>query len=356
MALTLLTELEAADYVSALDLADGSEAQRTIGTMMLLPAEAFIKAISALAQGLISFHNIRTLPAMNERMLDNLIGGALGSTDETTIAWRYRNEWLPNSIDVEAMRIGALGDPKVAVSARFIDLWGGIIRPKYDFLGVDETKFHLYNEAYIAYMIIATSREVQDLISSFVDTHNQLRINHPDLLQDEDKNCPVLSTVLSLSKQAVFLERATGGRLSNPLLNWIMSGSWRYIEPGHYKKFMNEVAYPTLARADDEAHTGIPGAIQLYEDAVWSPIAKVDSGWLLDKCRLARLHFAKAYGINSPDDTTKDNALRSYLENAFTVITKVHEVLATHMGFSAMKYRSQTGMPVGLLLCLTYTK
>ena len=260
MPLQTLTETQAADYVASLDLAEGSEAQRTIGAMMLLPPAAFVRGISALAQGLLTFAAVRALPAMNERLLDALIATRLGDDDETTLAWKYREEWLPASISVAEMRRSAIGSPKDAVAARFIDKWGGIVRPAYDFLKTDETKFHSYNEAYITYMLTAGGTDVGEAIQSFRDAHARLRATRPDLLQVSDADCPLLTLVESLASQPVFLERANGSRAANPLLDWLMSRSWRGVEPGNYSRFMQEVAYATMAASDDPGRTGLPGA------------------------------------------------------------------------------------------------
>ena len=357
MPLQTLTETQAADYVASLDLAEGSEAQRTIGAMMLLPPAAFVRGISALAQGLLTFAAVRALPAMNERLLDALIATRLGDDDETTLAWKYREEWLPASISVAEMRRSAIGSPKDAVAARFIDKWGGIVRPAYDFLKTDETKFHSYNEAYITYMLTAGGTDVGEAIQSFRDAHARLRATRPDLLQVSDADCPLLTLVESLASQPVFLERANGSRAANPLLDWLMSGSWRGVEPGNYSRFMQEVAYPAMAASDDPGRTGLPGASAVYAAHAWGQIGTDNPGWDLDLPRMARIHLPKAFGITSTAQLDSEKAvnslLLSYLDSAYTAVSKAHEIISRRMAADASLHRARVGTPIGLTLCFT---
>ena len=357
MPLQNLTETQAADYVASLDLAEGSEAQRTIGAMMLLPPAAFARGISALAQGLITFANIRALPAMNERLLDAMIAARLGDNDESALVWRYREQWLPASILVGELRRSAIGSAKEAIAARFIDKWGGVIRPAYDFLKTDETKFHSYNEAYIAYMIAAGGADVRESISGFRAAHDALRAARPDLLHERDADCPLLGLIESLAVQPVFLERANGGRAANPLLDWLMSESWRTVEPGHYTRFMEEVALPAMAASEDPERTGLPGAVTTYEAHAWGPIQADQPGWTLDRVRMARIHLPEAFGDRVTGELLAEKATNSlllgYLDAARRAVTKVHEILSWRMAVDAMTYRAQVGSPIGLALCIT---
>jgi hypothetical protein len=357
MPLETLTETQAADYVASLDLAEGSEAQRTIGAMMLLPPAAFVRGISALAQGLITFSAVRALSAMNERLLDALIAARLGDDDQTTLAWRYREEWLPASISVSDLRRSAIGSPKDAVAARFIDKWGGVIRPAYDFLKTDETKFHSYNEAYITYMLIAGGSDVAEAIQYFRDAHARLRAASPDLLQASDTDCPLLALVESIATQPVFLERANGSRAANQLLDWLMSGSWRGVEPGNYARFMQEVACPAMAASDDPGRTGLPGASQVYAAHQWSPIGTDNPGWSLDLPRMARIHLPEVFGIMPAHQLDAEKAanslLLSYLDAAYTAVSKAHEILSHRMAADASLHRARIGSPIGLTLCFT---
>lgn len=359
MPLQLLNDTEVSEYVASLDLADGSEAKRTVGAMMLLPPPAFTRAISAVAQGLITFHSLRSLPAMNERLVDSLIANRLGETDATALAWRYGSEWLPASIDVRGMKVSAIGPAKAAVAARFIDRWGGIIRPPYDFLGIDETKYHSYNEAVNAYMIAAVSEPVHEQISNFRTAHAQLRSSHSSLLQPSDADCPLLSLVESLATEPMFLERADGGRATLPILEWLMSTSWRNVEPGNFSKFMRDVAQPAMAASTDLERNGLPGAIAVFAAHPWSPITATSPGWTLDLARMSRVHLPAAYGNAFPGasdlfmETDRAAALLTYIEAAYSSISQSFTVIQNEVISGAAKYRAKIGSPVGLLLTIT---
>ena len=132
--LTILTSSQVDTYLAGLNISSGSEAYRTLNSMLLLPSATFQTAISAIAQGLITFADVRALPAINQRLVESLIAGRLGSSDATTLSWKYQQEWLPASIDLGALRTAAIGSITTAIAARFVDRWGSIIRPSYDFL------------------------------------------------------------------------------------------------------------------------------------------------------------------------------------------------------------------------------
>ena len=354
MPLQNLTETQAADYVASLDLAEGSEAQRTIGAMMLLPPAAFASPNTALAQGLITFANIRALPAMNERLLDAMIAARLGDNDESALVWRYREQWLPASILVGELRRSAIGSAKEAIAARFIDKWGGVIRPTYDFLKTDETKFHSYAEAYVGYMVIANGSVPTSRVRAFDAVHAQYRADHPELLHATDDLCPVRRLVDSMLTEAVFLERQTGGRKAYPLLDWVVGASWRSVLPGNYNRFLTEIAYPAMATADDPDRTGRPGMELLSTMYEWSPIGNDgDPGWKLDRARMSHIHFPAAYGEDVAAAKAVDAIYVAYLEAARTAILAVHDFVEREMKGSALPYRAVPGSPMGLLLCVT---
>lgn len=360
MPLNLLTDAQAGEYIASLDLAKGSEAHRTVGAMMVLPSDAFLRAVSALSQGLINFAAIRSLPAMNARLIDALISAQLGQEDSTTLAWRYREEWLPASVDVAAMRAEAIGSARDALAARYIDRWGGVIRPPYDFLRTDEKKYHTYNEAYIAYMIIASDTEVAGAVETFRGVHALARADSPEVIQPAGE-CPILAAVESLATSPLFLEQASGGRPAAPLLDWIMSGSWRHVEPGNYSRFMDEVAYPAMAASDDPGREGLAGAVAVRDAHPWAPIDPSAPGWALDRTRMARVHLPGAYStrVTGPSELLAERATASavlaYLGAAREAITLAHDALLGKLTADASVYRAPVGSPIGLLIALTLT-
>jgi hypothetical protein len=354
MALNILTDAQVSEYIAGLDLAQGSEAYRTLNAMLLLPKPAFAKAVSAMAQGLIDLSAMRALPAMNERLVDALIASRLGENDPSTLAWKYREQWLPASIDVGAMRTAAIGNAAAAIAAKFVDRWGGVIRSNYDFLKTDETRFHSYAEAYVGYMVIANGAVPVSAVRAFDAFHAQYRADHPELLHAEDALCPVLRLVDSMLTDAVFLERQTGGRKPYPLLDWVVGASWRSVLPGNYNRFLSEIAYPAMASADDPGHTGRPGMELLSTMYEWPPIGNDgDPGWELDRARMANIHLPAAYGADVAQQKASDALCVAYLEAARTAILSVHDFVAREMQNSALPYRAVPGSPMGLLLCIT---
>ena len=354
MALNILTDSQVSEYIAGLDLAQGSEAYRTLNAMLLLPKPSFAKAVSAIAQGLVDFAAMRALPAMNERLVDALIASRLGDSDPDTLAWKYREQWLPASIDVGAMRTAAIGNAAAAIAAKFVDRWGGVIRPNYDFLKTDETKFHSYAEAYVGYMVIANGSVPVSRVKAFDALHAQYRTDHPELLHASDDLCPVLRLVDSMLTDAVFLERQTGGRKAYPLLDWIISASWRSVLPGNYNRFLTEIAYPAMATVDDPDRTGRPGMELLSTMYEWPPIGNDgDPGWELDRARMSHIHFPTAYGEDVAAAKAVDAIYVAYLEAARTAILAVHDFVEREMKGSALPYRAMPGSPMGLLLCVT---
>ncbi len=349
MPLKILTDTEVSEFVAGLDLAEGSEAYRTLNAMMILPPAAFAKAVSGIAQGLYDFGAMRSLPAMNERLVDALIAARLGEDDPTTLAWKYRSEWLPASIQVDAMRAAAVGDPAAAIAARFVDRWGTVIRPAYDFLKVDEHKFHAYAEAYVGYMVISNSDFPTRTVESFVAKH-QMLAQRVAALSDS----PILALVQSLLTEAVFLERQTGGRRANALLDWVLSASWRTVLPGNYATFMNDAAYPAMAASVDPDRSGLPACLQLIDDTEWPVLGEGGNPSLsFDAARMARIHLPAAYGMDTDGERQTESVLIEYLEAARSAIQTFHEYVAREMAKSALPYRAVPGSPMGLLLCIT---
>ena len=359
MLLNPLTEVQAAEYVAGLDLATGSEAARTIGSMLLLPKSAFARGISALAQGLITLSAVRSLPAMNERLLDALIAQRMRDGDPAVTAWRYREEWLPASVDVHALRQSAVGSAKSSVAAKYIDRWGSVVRPRYDFLSTDESRYHTYSEAYVAYMVIAGGQETEAQLATFRAAHDRLKAERPYLLRVDDANCQLLALVESTRTEPLFLEQANGGRPARPFLDWLMSSSWRAVEPGNFTRFMDEVAYPAMAASDDPARTGLPGVVALRAASQWSPVSWPGGGWELDCARMGRLYLPAAYGgracpvASIETDRADGGALASYLQAASDAVSAIHAIIASRMAESAAGKRARAGSPSGLLLALT---
>lgn len=351
MPLKILTDTQVSEFVSGLNLAEGSEAFRTLNAMMILPPAAFSKAVSGIAQGLYDFAAMRSLPAMNEKLVDALIASRLGDSDATTLAWRYREEWLPASIDVEHMRRTAVGNAAAAIAARFVDRWGAVIRPNYDFLKVDETKFHTYAEAYVGYMVIANSDIPTRAVANFEAKHAELKERAPELFSPET---PILNLVRSMLTDAVFLERQTGGRKVNALLDWVLSASWRTVLPGNYARFMADVAYPTMAASADPDRTGLPGASMIPSFCPWPNLGSGDDpGWEFDRARMARVHLPLAYGMDVGDGTKVTEVALAYLDAAREAINTFHTHVAREMAKTALPYRAVPGSPMGLLLCIT---
>ena len=357
MPLTILNDTQVNEYISGLDLAEGSEAYRTLNTMLLLPSDIFKKAISALADGLITFQNMRSLPAMNERLVEQLIATKLGSADADSIAWMYKSQWLAANIDISTLRANALGDIVATIAAKFIDRWGGIISPSYDFLKTDETKFHSYIEAYTAYMVSMLDSQVVELLDSFYTYSANLRSTHPALFPTNEKDV-LENLMLQLTTQPILLERQSGGRAQNDLLDWVVSASWKQVSPKNYDLFM-ENAYTAMSINDTPSHSGIDGAKSLYNQNIWGPLDSSSPDIALDKIRLSRIYLPQAYGQQVIDNATLQSekivntAIIDYLTLARTTILAIHEVLSRKLSESAVQYRAVSGSPFGLLLSLT---
>ena len=355
MALTLLSEAEIKDFVAGLDLGPGTEAARTLSALLLLPAETFARAISAIHGGLVTFQNVRALPAVNARLVDALINARLGETDAAVLAWRYREEWIPSSIDVAALRADAIGPPAESLATRFATRWDYTIRPRYDFTRTDETAFHTYAEAYVAYMVSANGEPALAAASAFRTAHAGFLARYPVFAQDEH---PVLGLVERSLAEPLFLERRGGGIASEPLLDYVLSAAFRRVPVGDFGAFM-EQAYATMAAADDPGRTGAPGAARLAADRAWSPLVLEDAGASLSAVRMARVHLPRAYGslVTPPEgialEAATEAAVVAYLEAARTAILTIRSSVASQMALSGANYRATPGSALGFLLLFT---
>jgi hypothetical protein len=356
--LTLLSDIEVTNYIATLNVAEGSETYRILNSMLLLPPACFSKVISAIAQNLISFSNIRTLPAMNERLVDAMIYDRLGSEDEQTIKWKYKQEWLPASIDFIEFKKNCLGSSVYAVASKFTDYWGMTVSPTYDLFKIDETKFFTYVEAYVAYMVIAKQNSY--LIDNFLLVHQDYKSRYPELFLVNDEDSDILKLIQSLVEIPYFLEQSNGHRIQNILLEWILSKSWRYILHSNFFRFLDEIAYPTMAETSDPLRTGVAGCRRLLATVAWKPLSVNDPGWEFDVCRLARYYLPNAYGerilLREELDVEKERelAMIQYLTEVNTVIRKMQENISVGMSTcNALDYRTISGSVMGLLISVT---
>lgn len=363
MALTLLTDQQVTEYISGLDLSQNSEAGRTLNALLLLPKESFTEAVSALAQGLITFANIRTLPAVNPTLLKNLITTKLGASDQTTLAWRYRTEWLPASINVATVRSEAISSATSYLSERFFDRWSLIIQPQYDFYKTDETKFHSYIEAYSAYMICATSQRATAIVDAFRSYHSAFKAAHPVFFNLTNAEDPVLQLVESLQTDALFLEKSakikSDNRTLEDIFSYTLSGLYRRTTPGEFDRYMSEVAYPSMAASTDPLRSGLPAVKSLATSTVWPKISMTGTGWKLANARVAKIHLPKAYGTQAltsaqlAANIAENDALTRYFETARTAIIDFQKEITLQMSQSAAIFRATAGSCIGLTLCIT---
>lgn len=363
MPLSVLTDREVSEYVASLDLSPGTEAYRTLQRLLLLSRSTFARAVSALAGGLLSFTALRALPAMNDRLVEELINTRLGTDDPDTLAWRYREEWLPASLDLPALRRAAIGQAGAYLARKFYDRWGTVIRPRYDFLKTDPTAYHTYAEAYSARMIIASLDEALEPIERFREAHTILRASFPELLQPIDTDCPILRLVESMLTQPIFLERpGGGGRIEAPLLEDVLCQLYLNVAPRDYDRFLREVAVPAMVEVaeDDASQNGAPGASALLAATPWEPLPETGLTWFLARLRMTRVHLPEAYGslVSSPTQLAEDRArlaaILTYLDVARQAIIDFRSVIERKLAEDASRYRSTPGSCLGgLLLCLT---
>lgn len=360
MPLTILSERGVSEYVSSLDLSPGTDAYRTLNAMLLLSKPVFTRAISALAQGLVTFTMIRSLPAINDRLVESLINDRLGLEDVEVKTWKYLNEWLSATIDLTALRKAAVGDPRSYLTRRFHDLWGEVVKPRYDFLKMDETAYHSYIEAQIAYLIIAGSDPAKAIVQRFADVHQELLAYHPHLLPTVG-TCPVKDLIDSLSSTTLFLERPGQGRMQRLLLDYLTREMYIGVSPGHYDRFM-QLAAAKMASVEDLDRFGVPGATALRQQYDWTPFTRDSDGgwgWRLARSRMARIYLPSAYGsllhteAELEAERATDALITNYLAAARTALISFQKLAATEIAGDASRYRALPGSSMGLLLCFT---
>jgi hypothetical protein len=349
MPLTILTDAEVQAYVASLDLSPGTEASRTMSAMLLLPASTFARLVSALQGGLVTLSNVRALPAMNAALVDAMINSRLGEDDGDVLAYRYRNEWFPSSIDVVALRTASMGPQSAQLATKFTTRWDLMVRPRYDYTATDETAFHSYAEAFVAYMVAANDSVCLDAVAAFRADHATFALAHPGLL---DGSGPVLPLVERLLTEVLFLERPRGGLAAEPLLDYVLSARFRHVSPVGFASFMTE-AFAAMAASTDPARTGEPGMEALRSAIPWAAIPALDTGASLSRPRMARVHLPEAYGEDVSADSAIEGDVVAYFESALLALLAVQARVAELMKNSAVSYRAVPGSPVGLLLALT---
>ena len=357
MTLTILSEAEIKGFVDGLDLGPGTEASRTLSALLLLPPASFVRAISAIHGGLITFQNIRSLPAINHRLVNALINSRLGQDDPAALTWRYREEWVPSSIDVPALRVDSIGPASDSLAAKFDSRWDRSVRPRYDFTRTDETAFHAYSEAYVAYMVSANSEQGKNAVASFRDRHDEFLRRHPVF---ERKNQIILQLVERSLTEPLFLVRRGGGIAPDPLLDYVLSASFRRVPVIAYRRFM-ETAYSVMAGENDPERTGAPGAARLAAAHSWTAAVLDGTGDSLSDVRMARVHLPRAYGsMVLPAETIAEEAavaeaVVDYLDAARSAILEVRDCVAVQMERSGAQYRVTPGSALGLLLVFTFS-
>ena len=370
--MTVLTELtpqQVSDYVAGLDLSPGTEAYTTLGVMLLLPAPTFARAVSALAGGLLTFADVRSLPAVNASLVESLIAGRLSDTDPGSLAYSYSRVWVPATIDAPRLGTEAMGSVPVYLAARLYDYWGSLVRPRYDFTGSDPTAFRSYAQALAAYLALVNGGEGAAAVAAFRAAHAALRAAYPDLLQPRDVDCPVLQAVESLLTSAYFLERPGGGRAPNEILDFVAGATFRFVSPPTFKRFMESIAYPGMAAAaaagGDPQRTGRDGAAAVAADPsnAWYPLPGAGIEWAFSRARMARVWLPGAYGhlVLGPaelqDGYARQEALVAYLDSAKRAVDGVRDAahltnLAPPAGFQSGA-AAGAGQSVGLLLAIT---
>jgi hypothetical protein len=359
--LNLLTGPQLSSYLAGLNLAQGTEAYQTLNALLLLPTASFAEAISAVAQGLISWADLRALPAMNDTLVGALIASRLSPGAPGTLEWSYLHVWLPASIDLTTLRVSAIGSAAVYVAARAYDFWGMLVTPIYDFIGTNPTAYQSYAEAYGAYMTAVNSGEAADAVAAFVAVHAAFRVAHPELLQTTDAECPILQAILSLLTSAYFLENPATGRAPSEILDMLAVASYRNVAPGLYRQFIRTIALPAMAAAvaSDPDNSGLPGAAAVAAAASWGPLPATGIEWAFAQMRMALVWLPSAYGtlvLNTlaiEANWEEEAALVAYLDAARTALVAVQEAIQLNFPQDATAIRTLAGTPIGLLLTIT---
>jgi hypothetical protein len=357
--LVLLTDIQLSNYIGSLNLVQNSTTYNILHTMLLLPPATYTKAISAVAQGLITFTQLGQLPAMNAGLVDKLINTALGNTDQTTLIYLYKTQYLPASINMQHLISNSIGDASKAIASKYIDRWEGIVRPNYDLLKVDTNKFFSYTEVYVAYMALIKSDAIKSIINIFTIYHNSVKQLHPTLFQTNNADCPILNLITSLSSTPMFLELNTGGRAENKLLDWVVSESWLNVLPGNFTAFMEQIAYPAMTSINDPDLSGLNGVIAVYNSVSWGPLPATNTSEYLDTLRMSKIFLPSEYGnlfpynISLASEINNNNVINEYLTEARVSILAIHETLSILFNNSASQFRTISGSPVGFLLAIT---
>lgn len=350
---TILSDLELKQFLASLDLSAGTEASRTVNAMLTLPASTFAQAMSAVAGGVITFRDLRTLPAMNARLVDSLLSARTGTNDAQNRVYHYRNTVVPRSIDLPGLRQRAIG-PAIAYLSPWNGLrWSLAIRPRYDVLRSDPTAFFTYAEAYVAYMAAMSDEITTDLIAGFRARHATFLAAYPVFAQSAD---PVLAAVEQMAAEPVFLEGSKSYVTVQPMTAFLIAGEFRFVSPGVFHSFM-ETAYTTMAGLSDPEETGAAGAQVLARSTVWAPLDVTQPGWGIAAPRLARIELPTAYGglVSSTVELDRQvlAALIADLEDARSTILAIREHAVSTVAGTAETFRASSGSPLGLLLSLT---
>jgi len=354
-----LTVQEIEDYINGLDLAAGSEAYRTMATMLLLSPEKFRRTVSALKQGLIGLSDIKVLPAVNDLLVEQLINGRLGDSDLAALAYKYRTEWVPAAVDLVALRTRAVASATSFMASKFFDYGTYVLRPQYDLVGADETKFRNYTEAYSGYIRAASGAVAKKAIQDFVDLHVIFKATNPGLVQVNDDDNPIYQIVTGLQTSAVFLEQPSNRNATqfsqSALFSWIIRGSFEFVSYGTFQAFLTE-AYDAMALeyGGDPSTSGVPGAIEMYNTYPVVPVDDENFEREFAYAWLARVHLPRAYGSAVAANTAiLDNEadigrVLSYLRGARIAIRRFRAALT-----SDPRPADRSGQPTGLLLALT---
>ncbi len=323
-----LTQSEASEYLSSLNLATGTEAFRTMAALMRLNQEVFILALSALEQELITLADINTLPAINNTLVERLVYTRLDSTDLRTLQWKYHKEFVPSAINLPNLKSQAIGVPSVYLAAMLFNEWDYIVGANYDFFMKDPTKYYSYIEAHTAYITALQDPAIQALFATFEAVRAGLT---SDVVPDRE-DCPIYSSVSRAFVDAVFLERGKNWSI-DATTKCILSGSFESVFPNYFNYFMKEVAYPAMAEKhdDDLLETGLPGVLAILNDHPWEVITAADFLPRYNFLKMARIYLPNAYGVDVVEDIERFDLLKTYLQAAKTALHSLIEIMRETM-------------------------
>jgi hypothetical protein len=353
--LVILSDIELENYISSLDLKQGTEEYRTLTSMLLLSPNIFSMALSAIYQGLINFSHIRSLPAVNDHLVEKLIISRLSSSDLLTLTYNYRTIWFPASVNVVNFKESIPFNITEYLKSKLNQFTQFVMTPEYDFLNIDETKYSSYKQAQAAYFTLIYINGASQYVEQFINYHNEFKLQNPDLVQVNDNDNPILLAVLSLLDKSVFLQRPDN-TYNFPILHWLLSNEFEFISYNTFNKFLSDL-YVIQAEneEDDPLHNGEAGATVMYMDNSILPINKDAPQFSFAYQQLASYYLPNAYGnliLSSEalqNEYLKINTLKSYLRYAREMILKFRASL-TEDAITG----HQAGSPIGLLLSLTY--